>query len=127
MWLFTRYGFYSISVYDGKFTVRARLRKHLTVLQHRFPVLSKYQVEVMPERDYRYRLYVDRDVWENVVCELTREQTWGNFKSEVARFGGRDEYERTLHEVWEVMHRLQWEEEHGKEKTRNNPPLERRS
>jgi hypothetical protein len=112
MWLFTRYGFYSISVYDGKFTVRARLRKHLTVLQRRFPVLSKYQVEVMPERDYRYRLYVDRDVWENLVCELTREQTWGNFKSEVARFGGRDEYERALHEVWEVMHRLQYAEEY---------------
>jgi hypothetical protein len=31
MWLFTRYGFYSISVYDGKFTVRARLRKHLVL------------------------------------------------------------------------------------------------
>jgi hypothetical protein len=114
MWLFTRYGFYSISVYDGKFTVRARLRKHLTVLQRRFPVLLKYQVEVMLERDYRYRFYVDRAVWEAVVCELVREQTWSNFKSEVARFGGGDAYESALHEVWDVMHRLQYVGEHEK-------------
>jgi hypothetical protein len=66
----------------------------------------------MPERDYRYRLYVDRDVWEAVVCELVREQTWSNFKSEVARFGDGDSYENALHEVWDVMHRLQYVEEH---------------
>ena len=115
MWLFTRYGFYSIacaSKHDGALDlktlmIRSRLKAHLEKLQARFPRLSGAEIFTSPIRDYRYRILVDREVWEVVVAELVKEQTWSNFKNEVATFGGGDEYVRALHEVWHVMHRLQ--------------------
>jgi hypothetical protein len=111
MWLFTRYGFFSISLFEGKTQVRARTRRHLENLKERFPVLQGCEILVLLENDYRYRISVEREVWDSVFSELGREQTWSNFKNEVGRFGGYDRYERLLHKVWGVMFELQeWEE-----------------
>jgi hypothetical protein len=115
MWLFTRYGFYSIacasqpngSIDPGTLMIRARLVAHLTNLQERFPALKVGEIVALPNRDYRYRLIVSKEVWADALAELGREQDWANFKNEVARFNGRDEYERALHAVWEVMYDLQ--------------------
>jgi len=63
-----------------------------------------------PGCDYRYRILVPRRLWEGIVVELTREQTWHSFKNEVARCGGHDDYEQALHEIWEVMHNVQTNE-----------------
>ena len=116
MWLFVRYGFFSISIFDGKFTVRARMKKHLEALQTRFPGLTQYPIETHPDRDYRYRIYVPRPTWETVMDELVREQEWSNFKQEVARFGGYDAYEDALHKVWKTMFRVQQLEAHGEDR-----------
>ena len=51
----------------------------------------------LPNRDHRYRLIVSKEVRAGTLAELGREQDWANFKNEVARFGGRDDYERALH------------------------------
>jgi hypothetical protein len=108
MWLFTRYGFYSISVMEGSpsVCVRARLRKHLEALQTRFDFTSPQIVETV-NCDYRYRLLIPKGVWEAMVVAMLREQTWSNFKKEVANFNGRDEYEQALHNVWIEMLKLQ--------------------
>jgi len=45
-----------------------------------------------------------------IVGALAEEQTWSNFKNEVAEFGGRDAYEKALHDVWETMYLLQLRE-----------------
>ena len=44
-----------------------------------------------------------------VLSALAEETDYDNFKSEVARYQGKAgrAYEHSLHEVWEVMHRLQ--------------------
>ena len=44
-----------------------------------------------------------------VLAELAAETDYDNFKSEVAEFQGKAgaAYERSLHDVWTVMHRLQ--------------------
>jgi hypothetical protein len=80
MWLFTRYGFYSIACAnkpDGSIDVaavmiRARSADHLKNLQQRFPSLASAELLTWQNRDYRYRLIVSKAVWAAVAGELTR-------------------------------------------------------
>ena len=59
MWIFTRYGFFSIacpkiayaesdSLQEDRLMIRARRRKHLEALQARFPELTSLAIEVSP-------------------------------------------------------------------------------
>ncbi len=122
MWLFTKYGFFSAVCarqgdghYDrpvdpDRIMVRARLRGHLEALQERFPTLvGSGEIREFTGSDYAYRIFVEKTVWSQVLVALNEEMDYDNFKSEVARFQGRagQSYERALHDVWEVMYRLQ--------------------
>ena len=117
MWLFTRYGFYSIacaSKPDGSMDfstvmIRARSADHLNNLQQRFPSLASAELLTWDDRDYRYRLIVPKAVWAAVAGEIAQEQEWSNFKNEAARYQGRSGsgYVHALHEVWNVMYGLQ--------------------
>jgi hypothetical protein len=122
MWLFTRYGFYSIACAnkpDGSLDtqtvmVRARCIAHLRSLQKRFPVLAGGEILTWPKRDYRYRLIVPKKSWVASIDELAQEQEWSNFKNEAAKYQGAPgaDYERALHDVWSVMNRLQESQGH---------------
>ena len=122
MWLFTKHGFYSAVCArrgDGKhgqpvdpdrIMVRARIRGHLKALKNRFSdLLGQSEIQEFAGTDYAFRIFVDKPVWSQVLVGLNEEINYGNFKSEVARHQGRagDAYERSLHEVWSVMNRLQ--------------------
>ena len=117
MWLFTRYGFYSIACAQTKdgstdpptMMVRARRKSHLQALQKRFAQLAGIDIVMLPRRDYRYRLIVAKTSWTEIVTELASEQEWSNFKNEAARFGGTgsSDYVHALHEVWAIMNDLQ--------------------
>jgi hypothetical protein len=122
MWIFTKYGFYSAvcarqndgghsqSVDRAQVMVRARVRRHLDAIKDRFPAfLSECEVKEFAGTDYAFRLFVDKSVWSQVLVGLNTDMDYDNFKSEVARFQGADgrAYERSLHEVWSVMYRLQ--------------------
>jgi hypothetical protein len=122
MWLFTKYGFFSAVcaregagehhqlVNPARIMVRARLRSHLEDLQKRFPsLIGDCDIRAFPGTDYAYRLFVDKSVWSKVVAELSEELDYDNFKAAVADFQGRNDggYEDALHDVWEVVHRLQ--------------------
>ena len=118
MWIFSILGFYSIACADKPGThgidpdtvmVRARVRKHLTNLQHRFPSLAETKILTLPGRDYGFRLIVPKSVWVEVLKELAEEQNWSNFKSQAAKNMGQTstDYTSALHDVWEVMYGLQ--------------------
>ncbi len=120
MWLFTKYGFFSAvcarkddgqkgrRVDPTRIMVRARVRKHLEDLQKRFPeLIGNCEVLEFSGSDYAYRIFADKPVWTKVLVGLSEEIDYDNFKSEVERFHGRDAYERSLHDVWSVMYRLQ--------------------
>jgi hypothetical protein len=117
MWIFTRYGFYSIacaSQPDGSLDsqsvmVRARCIDHLRSLQKRFPALAAGEILELPNRDYRYRLIIPKAAWAEIVGELAQEQEWSNFKNEAAKYQGKSggRYVNALHDVWDVMYRLQ--------------------
>ncbi len=59
--------------------------------------------------DYAYRLFVEKSAWVQVLAGLAEETDYDNFKSEVARHQGKAgaAYERSLHDVWSVMRKLQ--------------------
>lgn len=89
--------------------IRARVRKHLSNLQRRFPALKDSRILSQPGRDYRFRLIVPKAIWVAVLREMAEEQTWSNFKNEVAarkaQFGAA--YIAKLHNVWWEMSQLQ--------------------
>jgi hypothetical protein len=122
MWLFTKHGFFSVVCArqgDGKqgqpidttcLMVRARVREHLEALKKLWPDhLGLCGIRTFAGSDYAFRIFVDKHAWSRVLSELALETDYDNFKSEVAHYqaraGGR--YERSLHEVWSVMRRLQ--------------------
>lgn len=122
MWLFTKHGFFSAvcarqgsgkhsePVDPDRIMVRARIRSHLEALTKRFPeLLVQCEIHESPSTDYAYRLFVSKKAWAQVVDGLAEETDYDNFKSEVARHQGRagSAYERSLHEVWSVMNKLQ--------------------
>lgn len=131
MWIFTRYGFYSIACAHGSsgaldpevVMVRARHATHLIRLQKRFPVLAQVEILNLPNRDYRYRLVIPKHVWAGIVNEIVAEQEWSNFKNEVTRSQGPEgsDYVSALHEVWGVMHGFQAQAESvGKQRSQRS-------
>jgi hypothetical protein len=121
MWLFTTHGFFSAVCArqgDGRhggppdpdrMMVRARVRAHLEALQARFPALLAGS-EILESRhsDYRFRIFVEKSAWVEVVAALAAETDYDNFKSAVAEHQGPEgaAYEQALHHVWDVMYRL---------------------
>ena len=118
MWIFTKYGFFSVvcsrqgdggygrKVDTRRVMVRARVRTHLEALKDRFPCLiGDAEICEFVGTDYAYRLFLEKDVWSQVLAELSNELDYDNFKSEVAHHQGRAgaAYEHSLHEVWSVM------------------------
>lgn len=88
--------------------VRARVRKHLEDLKERFPeLIGDCKVCEFTDSDYAYRIFVDKLIWTKVLVELNQEMDYDNFKDEVKRFRGKDSYERSLHDIWSLMYRLQ--------------------
>ena len=103
MWVFTKHGFYSAvcarqgdgghrqAVDPDRVMVRARVRNHLDALKHRFPeLLADCEIKDFAGTDYAYRFFVAKAVWSQVLVGLNEDMDYDNFKSEVARFQGRD-------------------------------------
>jgi hypothetical protein len=122
MWLFTKHGFFSAvcarqdagkhgqPVDPDRIMVRARVRGHLEALKKRFPeLLGECEILESAATDYAFRLFVQKSAWVDVLAGLGEETDYDNFKAKVAEHQGKAgaAYERALHEVWAVMHRLQ--------------------
>ncbi len=116
MWIFTRYGFYSVvcarngdGVVDpGNVWVRARAERHLVDLKARFPVLAEVPVAFTPEADYSFRLVIAKATWADILTQLGMELDWTNFRNEVAAYQGAAgrHYLDAIHDVWDRMAHL---------------------
>ena len=122
MWIFTKHGFFSAvcarqgsgkhgqPVDPDRIMVRARVRAHLEALKNRFSnLLDQCEVQEFAGTDYASRIFVAKSVWSQVLSGLAEDTDYDNFKSEVARYQGETgaAYERSLHDVWSVMYKLQ--------------------
>jgi len=120
MWLQTVYGHLSVTcaregqgewgspVDPDKLMVRARSRQHLDALQSRFQSLQGIAVFESETADYRYRLFVAKAIWAEVVKEMVIETDYDNFKDAVAQTRPEDHaYLEALHRTWVTMAVLQ--------------------
>lgn len=99
MWLFTKFGFYSVvttSERVDEFQVRARKREELVALQKVTGV--KHKIIATPKRDYQFRMIVSREEWVLIAEHLAREVDYGNFKNEL-----RGAYHDAALSVWQIM------------------------
>lgn len=113
MWLFTRYGFFSVvcvasnSINLNALQIRARFREHLVNLKKRFKFLD-YPIIKTTDSDYAYRMIVGHDVWDEVAIQLSHEINYSNFKNEVLSTMINDhDYYRWLNAVWQTGASLQ--------------------
>lgn len=126
MWLFTKYGFYSVvqsytwhddlKVTDpDNFVVRARCKDHLINLLTAFDeTLSMCHIVETTDSDYQFRIRVPRREWLMVVATLTESINYDNFKGAVHNYEDtgtgpvkHSPYERALMQVWQTMQSLQ--------------------
>lgn len=64
MWIFSRYGMFSIAAKGDNVEVRARCKKHLEKLSKRFEfMLLKPKILQLKNRDYSFRIKLDKFVW----------------------------------------------------------------
>jgi hypothetical protein len=72
-------------------------------------LLGKCDIQEYAGTDYAFRIVVAKSVWSQVLGGLAEETGYDNFKSEVACHQGKAgaAYERSLHEVWSAMYKLQ--------------------
>lgn len=131
MWIFSKYGFYSVScARDEKgitdcdnVMIRARMREHLSQLKGRFPEIATLNIDCSNTNDYMYRMTMPKKQWVTLLSEMAMEQTWSNFKNEASTFEKLFQlsysYVDALHEVWNVMFRVQ-----QKENRRKLPPAQ---
>lgn len=117
MWLFTKYGFYSVvnarrvdgehlgTVDPDRVVVRGRLLLHVESLKNRFhELLGSYAIEETTTASYAYRMFLPKEIWVEVLQALAEEMAYDGFTSEVAKFqrqAGKD-YLKMLEEVWQV-------------------------
>ena len=105
MWLFLPQGFFSVSSPKHEpdlIQVRARKEEHIRALaEHiRFPIAdSGLVIEDKPERDYQYRIYLPKDVFQKWMSEYVDKIDYYNFKPEAVKATGR-EYGDLLVKIW---------------------------
>ncbi|MBZ0151209.1 MAG: hypothetical protein K8J09_06715 [Planctomycetes bacterium] len=89
--------------------VRARVRRHLELLQRDHPSLRRCAIiRSEPGRDYLWRIIVPRTTFAKVIAAMVEGIDYGNFKSAAAASPDLEPaYVDALHEVWSVLRRLQ--------------------
>ena len=125
MWLFTRWGFFSCACArqgDGgpesdidpkSLTVRARLRSHLERLQGHLPdLIGGCEIKEYPDTDYRYRIFVDKTIWSQVMISLCQELDYDNFREAMKLEHSMNDpaYTKRLSEIAKITVKLQTDE-----------------
>lgn len=121
MWLFTRYGFFSV-VLDPSIkpehnshgvtahynvSIRSRVKKDLLLLLELPTALRAAQPEIveLKNRDYPYRIYASREELQELMQFLANDLDYDNFKNMVDRAKGMGPERHDLYSrVWGVMH-----------------------
>jgi hypothetical protein len=110
MWLFTKYGFYSV-VQDKADAKRIQVRGRVKDDIERLVTFAKQKLgaetpEIIstPKADYAYRIVFDRFLWERLASALTADIDYTNFKDAVH---GEPDRDSSYLEVWSTMNDLQ--------------------
>jgi hypothetical protein len=103
MWLFTETGFLSAVVENPnqsktRLAVRARDKVSLQALAE----FAGADIVEIPNRDYEYRVYVEKETLIDWTSRSISEMGYGNYKSRMYQTRGAD-FAHTLSDVWSAM------------------------
>lgn len=117
MWVFSKYGFYSIVKGDGNtWQIRARKKQDLINLM----VASGLEHEIRDDVgwDYAFRVFVEAEDLTRVMAVLQEALDYKNFKNTIAAINDQQDKLDILHGLWQAMFNYQvrgehpsWEEE----------------
>jgi len=111
MYLITKYGWFSVvaAVNDHgrpdleRIVIRARSQDFFKRLSAACPILRNHKPERTPDRDYRYRIVVDRETWIRVAAWNAEQVTYTNVKEEISRVHRPESaYSTAVHQTWAV-------------------------
>ena len=112
MWIASKHGFYSIvqkqSCMEGNrcaFHIRARIRKDLENLLR--GLSFKREIVEWPDADYRYRFLASRGDLVEIMCFLSEELDYSNFKSMIGQTLDQRDKLSAYHDIWKRMSLLQ--------------------
>ena len=110
MWLFTKYGFYSI-VQDEKdkntYKVRAREKGDLEQLKNNVVEVAYCSIHQDENADYRYRIFINQEQLQSLLTHLANHLDYSNFKDSIYRNKLQKDKLDSYHKVWDVMYEYQ--------------------
>lgn len=101
MWIYTRFGFYSIVAIKGsddRLAIRSRSKEDLINLIERFELLDAGEsfltsgIIETTNSDYRFRIFVSRAVLKKLMAGIAEDIDYPNFKNEVEAKQGLKRY-----------------------------------
>ncbi len=110
MWIFTKYGFYSI-VQDNNdknlFKVRARKKEDLEELQKKVDGISLFKIHKDERADYRFRIFITSEKLVEIMVMFSTSIDYSNFKDSIYRNKAQKDKLDSYHQIWEVMYEYQ--------------------
>lgn len=101
MWLFTKHGFFSAVQhrgFPGIIHLRARFKGDIERLLDAYGIV--HEPTETPDADYRFRVDLAREEFEQIVLGEARDIDYPNFKAAAT---GSEEWHNTLMDVWGVL------------------------
>jgi len=109
LWLFTAKGMFSVVEHKddpNTMVVRARIENDIKNIQQMFvdQGYEKPEILQMSHSDYKFRIFVNRKEWINVMTRLMADLNYTNFKNAAAK---EDDFERLRSQaytsIWFIM------------------------
>lgn len=110
MWLFTKYGFYSIVKEfnnSNMYQCRARRKKDLENLITNFRYLKGYEIHCDKKADYHYRIFINQMHFSMLMLNLSNTVDYSNFKNWVSKSKDQIDKTESYSEIWEIMYSYQ--------------------
>lgn len=118
MWIFTKYGFFSVvcarknnvwnaEVDPNTMMIRARSQDHLKNLINNFSELKDFEIKTTHNSDYKYRIFVPKDIWIKISSQMSQEIDYDNFKNKVHDYLKDNEFYGCLSKIWGIMYNYQ--------------------
>lgn len=105
MWLFTKFGFFSVvqvKEVRGAVAVRARVREDLVAFSQEYLKIGK-PVQVDLGTDYPYRIYLKQGQFAEAMKKVSEDIDYTNFKDKVQEVQGHSRAELYLG-IWQMMY-----------------------
>ena len=108
MWIFTKYGFITVSQHkrvEEQFMIKSRVRTPLDILW------PESKITILPEVDYRFRISIPKTEAMEVLSNLISSIDYSNFKNACEEDAA---YRRTLNKIWIELSEYQFRVEHNR-------------